>query len=844
MTAPAPAPEPLPDAPRVLLFGHRGAGKSALVGALLQAGETQGEALRGEVIASSVDLPRIRDAVYNNVKLDPYKTELVSYTIRLKPWRATPSASPAADPLTVVLDDCDGIAAEALLEHPEPITRRAPNSPVARAVVAADAIVLLVDGASTDDELHEAFKDFDAFLTVVHRAKTDARVVGGFPVYLVLTQCDRLARQGDTPAAWEARVQARVDYAWAAFDAHLKDADPDDAEPSPFLAFGSVELAVFAAAIRRPPLPGSTAPTHHPYQVAELFRDCFAAARAHHRRTHSSETRLKWTVRLALAAVAALVLGLATVALFPPKPGGVELADRVRAYLAAEPPPAARLADAEIERTRATLARFQSDPEYGALESDLRAFVKSRAKEVDDYSAYRARVTGTTAPGATRQHPDLKRVGEALAHDPQLVPPPQYGWHDTPAALLRDDWLADYRAVDAAQEEFVGRYDGLKREALALMLKRPFDGAWNGELDALGLKGSARPAPLDEPLPGSPPVRVPAPRAREARVTYRAPYEFDEVHQMRGQWEQARARAAHLRDLADALGLSTAGGRPPAALALPKDGPVNPAAVLANLRRDFPRAGADYGEWELSHFPEPARPDLAARLRASFDTGTAHAQKLFTTPDTRDGWKALAATLDEPRFRDWGALLQLLARLQRARESDPVPPDPVDELAKFLADLDTKSYELNATGFALTIPEDLTTGALENIDPTNAVLTVTAGSGPDARAARYTVKKGELRTVTVFRDNKPVEAQVRVYPVVADGATKLAYRPGDELRAVLPVKAGANPPELRWDTGAQTFQFTRLLREPRLTGRAAGTGVTLTPTNSGALPPLPALLPK
>ncbi|MBM3981365.1 MAG: hypothetical protein FJ304_13970 [Planctomycetes bacterium] len=842
MTAPSPAPEPPPDAPRVLLFGHRGAGKSALVGALLQAGETQGETLRGEVIASSVDLPRIRDAVYAGTKLDPYKTELVSYTICLRPWRA--STVPAADPLTVVLDDCDGIAAEALLEHPEPITRRAPNSPVARAVVGADAIVLLVDGASTDDELHEAFKDFDAFLNVVHRAKTDARVVGGFPVYLVLTQCDRLARQGDTLAAWEARVQARVDYAWTAFDAHLKDADPDDAVPSPFLAFGSIELTVFAAAIRRPPLPGSTAPTHHPYQVAELFRECFAAARAHHRRTRSSETRLKWTVRVALAAVAALVLGLATVALFPPKPGGIELADRVRAYLASEPPAAARLADSELERTRATLARFQSDPQYGALDADLRAFVDSRAREVDDYSAYRARLTGTTAPGATRQLPDLERVGKALENDPQLIPPQQYGWQDTPAVLLRDDWLADYRAVAAVQKEFVARYEGLKREALGLMLKRPFDDEWNGALDALGLKGRALPAPLDEPLPGSPPVRAPAPRARDARVTYRAPYEFDEVDKMRGQWEQARARAAHLRDLADAVGLSAAGGRPPAALALPKDGPVNPVAVLANLRRDFPRAGADFGEWELIHFPEPARPDLAKRLEVAFDTGTAHAQKLFTHPDTKAGWKALAATLDEPRFRDWGTLLHLLKRLRRAHEPAPVPPNPIDELAKFLADLDTKTFELNATGFTLTIPEDLTDG-LNTLDLTNKVLAVTVGTGADARTARYTVKEGELRTVTVIRNNKIEQLQVRVYPVVADGATKLAYRPGDEFRAVLPVMAGTKAPELLWDTGGpDTFRFARLSREPRLSGRAAGTGVTLTPTNANALPALPVLLPK
>ncbi|MFM8271690.1 MAG: hypothetical protein ACKODX_05075, partial [Gemmata sp.] len=68
-------PDPPPEAPRVLLFGHRGAGKSALIGALLQAGETQGETLRGEVVHSSVELPRIREAAYSG-KLESASTEL------------------------------------------------------------------------------------------------------------------------------------------------------------------------------------------------------------------------------------------------------------------------------------------------------------------------------------------------------------------------------------------------------------------------------------------------------------------------------------------------------------------------------------------------------------------------------------------------------------------------------------------------------------------------------------------------------------------------------------------------------------------------------------------------
>src|SRR5438876_8496037 len=102
MATPAPPPPTDPTIPRVLLFGHRGAGKSALVGALLQAGETQGETLRGEVVPSGAELPRIRDAVYGGTKLEPHHTELVSYTVRLRPWRV--GTRPVGEPLVVTLD--------------------------------------------------------------------------------------------------------------------------------------------------------------------------------------------------------------------------------------------------------------------------------------------------------------------------------------------------------------------------------------------------------------------------------------------------------------------------------------------------------------------------------------------------------------------------------------------------------------------------------------------------------------------------------------------------------------------------------------------------------------------
>src|SRR5262245_6843265 len=201
--------DPPPDSPQVLLFGHTGAGKSSLLGALLRAGEPQGEALRGEILEASGRLASIRDAVYRGTALVRTDTELTTYVVRLRPWRV--GTRTVTDPVTVVLHDCSGKAAESLIRHPSSLRDPDTKAPVARAVIDADAIVLLVDATSDDEQLQEAFEEFDTFLTVVAQGKANAREVGGFPIFLVLTKCDELAVPGDTRSQWEARVQHRAE---------------------------------------------------------------------------------------------------------------------------------------------------------------------------------------------------------------------------------------------------------------------------------------------------------------------------------------------------------------------------------------------------------------------------------------------------------------------------------------------------------------------------------------------------------------------------------------------------------------------------------------------------------
>jgi hypothetical protein len=818
-----PTADPAPDAdpPRVLLFGHTGAGKSALIGALLRAGETQGETLCGEVVCSTGELPRIRDAVYSGQKIAPLQQELASHTVRLRPWRVgTKAVGPA---LTVRINDCDGRAAEALLEDPGALAA-ANCGPVARAVIEADAILLLVDATSTADEFAEAFAQFDRFLTVVVRTKAEARDVGGLPVYLVLTKCDALALPGDTFDRWEARKTQRAEAAWAAFDAFLRDAREDDDPNGCYFAFGSIELDVIAVAVRNPPLPGAGA-RDAPHRVAELFRDCFRAAAAHDDRTRASARRLKWTVRFALAAVCALLAALALVALFPPADTGPALAERVKAYQLHEPPAATRFADDKFAHTKRALQQFATDSGFAALAPDLRAFVESRVTEADEYEKFRAALASAAAPASARNVPELRAARAALLGP--LALPSQYAWGETPAGELRDKWLKDCAALEAAQRELVTAYRGYDTDGTALLLARALDAGWLDAFEKLRARADAPPVPLSAPVPGSPELA----RARGDAVPYRVPYEFDEVYRARRYWEQTRDRLVHLRDLCDALGATASANRPEAVLVLPEPGTEDsdalPGKRWAALLRTYPRQTDGYPEWEVWQFGDPLRGDLAARAKRSFDAGVRHLRTLLKIGDTREGWKALAESLNRPAVREWGRLLHLLARI-----ADRDAPDPVTELAEFLNAFDAREYELDLRGFDLVVPLDLTVG-IDRIEPVGPLSVVHARGQAPVQTVTFAVGKGSVRDGAT------------VYPLSGKG--KIAYRAFDDLRAELPAKAGGRELTFAWT--AQTlaaFRFERLSRAPVLakpTGAPdPAPGARLVPREPTVIPQLPVLL--
>jgi hypothetical protein len=822
-----------PNIPQVLLFGHSGAGKSALLGGLFQAGEIQGETLLGEIIETSGRLSLLRDALYSGKELEKTHAELTSYLVRLRPWRE--GTRTVGKPLSVVLHDCSGKAAENLIRHPSSLREPETQAPLSRSVLDADAILLLVNGAADESELSAAFVEFHAFLTIVAQGKASAREVGGFPIFLVLTQCDRLARPGDTRAMWEERVRDRCEQAWDKFHSFLKDATHEDDSPSPYLPFGSIELIVHGVAIRQPRLVDSPGQPNTPFRIAELFRGSFAAAQLHQERENGSDRRLKWTLRYALGFVATMILGSFGMTIFRPSTIDSQLADRVAAYRMHEPLADVRLVEPNLTRNKQALMGFQGDPGYFSLRDDLKEFIDSRLREIDDYKRYRDKLNSTTCPGDTRTLEELAGVEQTLRGE--LAVPAIYSWEDTPVAALREKWLADVLAIRKAENAFLEYYRNFIRVGTALTLTSSFGGNWRADVNGLLTKATRLPAVLNEPLSES---RSLTTLKRGEAVANRVPYEFERVYQARKDWDRTGNTLLHLRDLADSLGLTAGSEIPEPLLVLPEPAPgidsvSLPAARWTALKRKVTYISDDFRDWNVNDFPDPGRSILSGRLESNFKVGLRHVKALILArmdtnliqKDTLESWRILADTLTDSTtpFPQWGRLLQLYGWLRESTARNPVL-----ELAEFLR---TKSFTLGPRGFELVIPADLSS---EKVVPNGAIALTILHPGTASETRRFKqIGEGERNGSTT------------IYRFIAEGEGKLIFVPGDTLQVELPMISGTQELKLVWESGSsRTYPFDLPSREARLQ-KPTGTsepaiGVKLSMSSGSVWPLLPILL--
>src|SRR5437879_1281605 len=102
-TTPPPTPAIGPDALRIVLFGMAHAGKSSLLGALLQSTQTQEHLLNGHLTDLGGGLAELHHQVYDDRPSETLE-EVVPYAVAFEPF----ATHGTAERTEAVLVDCDG----------------------------------------------------------------------------------------------------------------------------------------------------------------------------------------------------------------------------------------------------------------------------------------------------------------------------------------------------------------------------------------------------------------------------------------------------------------------------------------------------------------------------------------------------------------------------------------------------------------------------------------------------------------------------------------------------------------------------------------------------------------
>lgn len=817
---------------RIVLFGLPDAGKSSLLGALAQAGQTQEHVLNGHLSDLSRGLAELQQRVYEDRPRETLE-EVVPYPVSFEPF-AGDEPGQAAEKLQAVLVDCDGRVANDLLARRRSLDGQ--DGGLAQAITQADTLVLVVDASATEEQVEADFREFGRFLRYFEQSRGRRSEVGGLPVFLVLTKCDLLARPEDTPGQWHERIEQRKAQVEKRFRDFL------ERETRAGAPFGSVKLELWTTAVKRPLLAGVAPRPREPYQVAELFRRCFDAARAFRQRRLRSSRRLRWTLASVTALVAAMI-ALSAALLSQREVGPVELVNAVARFRSRHDGqrPSDQYRQDRLAEKLADLQELEQHPDFARLEAEDREYVVGWRQRLQAYQAFAARLKQIRPPAEARKEADLSEIQTRL--DAVAVPAEYHSaWERTEAVQLQQKWLADLRAIQLAIPEVRDWYQNLRKRGEELRLfvdPSAADGRvpwndWPGRVDKLLAEARMPRFPPEEKLPGAGSL----PGWPEA--TYATVYRFEPVIQARNDWEDLRQRLQTLRervsDLGAALGLiTTLPGKPPL-LQLPADFP--PDQLRSRLQRldvDYP----GYADWSIpSDLPDVVASDLRRAAQTSYRELVKSGQEVVLrqlqrlSPDGReqaDRWRQLRTTLPTlPELADCNKLALALLRL-----FDPSADDPLQALVAFLRQ---DQFDLEMDSLTLQVPDDLAVR-------------------PVGKLAVYHRAGTELRTLAFRPQGEGVrdpQRRLTTYRFVPEGGKTLVFRPGDSLWADLPLRDKDNRDMLfTWSIcRALTYQFERLQRPPRLhrkdqdnTAGEIAEGVVLRVNPSRGLPRVPDLLP-
>src|SRR5262249_44411965 len=266
----------MPDNLRIVLFGAHGAGKSSLIGALVQAGQGASAPLGGKLHDVGGGMTELKNQTYQSKGPAPTQDDMRDY-----PLAVEPTAPGQVATTTATLTDCSGKAAQAILASKGELPL---DNSLTQALLDADALILVIDASAS---LERNVELMGQFLRLLQCARGERVEVSGLPVHLVLSKCDRIAKPGDTNSQWLQRFEAAKRQLGGRFQEMLRHRAG--------LPFGQVHLHLSATAVERPAL-GDRAAKPEPLGVAELFRESLTSAQAHHANCEHAAGRLSLTV--------------------------------------------------------------------------------------------------------------------------------------------------------------------------------------------------------------------------------------------------------------------------------------------------------------------------------------------------------------------------------------------------------------------------------------------------------------------------------------------------------------------------------------------------------------------
>lgn len=790
-------PEPL----RIVLFGLPAAGKSSLLGALSQAAETQPALLKGGLIDRSQRLSDLRQRVYFTNQPTRTVEEVVPYPVEYRPL---PEPGEPVEAVPALLIDCDGQVAIDLLRRRKSLNELSGERALAKAVLEADALLLIIDTSAPVKQMETDFEEFSQFLTQMELSRGARTEVGGLPVFLVLTKCDLLSRPDLPRSQWRKQIEERQRYVGERFQTFIRRRKSEQERRT----FGRIDLYQAATATNQPAFADAGAKPLEPYGVGPLFQQALEKARQYRQRRRAARRRLTWTIGLAGVVLGVLLTLLAWLLLSPQNPFTPDT--RTAAQRLAGTPQQLR------ERLNA-LIDLRDGPEFGNLHSRRREEVTAQIQELQDYLAYYQKVFDIGWPGVIESEEQLGKVRNHLREEMQ----PRPEWAKTSAAQLHAEYLSDAQILvekaDVARKWFQRTSDRLRdlwtfRGYAPPINWRTYQVASEEEL----AQASAPPFQEKEPL-----------RQGLGELTWSNVLRIDTVKQAQESAQQYNRQLRQVLRVAAALGLVALGQDSPAVLEIPRGVSMEDViARVGQLRQHYPNYRK---ELVIADLPEAMRPEVlqAADTNYLYLLGPGRAEILRQLRerggDTRDGWRAVRQWLTSPKeMAEWRTLVGALNALRL-----PPPADPVPELEAFL---EKGSFTLNLSAVEVRLPLSLELAprpdsALEIYQPrvvgTKPVLTLKL----EPEATRKDLAANQL--VLLFRTQ----------------AGPIAVQPGDDVYGMLELAGGRT---LTWRSGERSRQypFERLRLPPRLEGRRED-GVklrVLEPANG--MPTVPELLPE